>query len=42
MITPHTPKLLLKNLSFYFTKYKNDWKQRKFWKQKIKKSNQDR
>ena len=34
MTTPHTPK----KIYFFFVKYKNDWKEREFWRQKNKKS----
>ena len=29
-----TPKLILKKISFFSTKYKNEWKKCKFWRQK--------
>ena len=32
------PKLLFKNLLFFFIAYKNEWKQHKFPQQKIKRS----
>ena len=32
------PKLLLKEIAFFFTVYKNERKEHKFWQQKIKKS----
>ena len=38
MITLHIPKLLKKNIYFFFTNYKNEWKERKFRRQKNKKS----
>ena len=36
-ITPQTPEFLLKNFTFFFTKYNNDWKECKFWRQKNQK-----
>ena len=38
MITPHIPKLLLKKFYFFFTKYKSEWKERKFCRRKNQKS----
>ena len=38
MITPHTPKLLEKNFTFFFIQHKNDWKELKCWRQKNLKS----
>ena len=31
-------KIIIKKFYFFFTKYKNEWKERKFWRQKNKKS----
>ena len=39
MITLCVPKIVIKNVSFFFTKYKNEQKEHKFWRQKNKKSN---
>ena len=37
MITLHLPKLLLKSFYFFFTVYKNEWKECKFrWEKKLK------
>ena len=33
-ITTQTPKLLPKKFTFFFTKYKNEWSECEFWKQK--------
>ena len=38
MIALCTSKIIIKNFYFFFTKYKNEWKQRKFWRQKNLKS----
>ena len=37
MITLCTP-IIIKIFPFFFTQYKNEWKERKFWRQKNKKS----
>ena len=37
VITPKTPKLLLKKATFSFMKYKNGWKEHDFWRQKNEK-----
>ena len=37
-IAPSIPGLLEKKISFFFTKYKNEWKEHKFWRQKNQKS----
>ena len=39
MITLFTPKIVIKKILLFFTKYKNEWKERKFRKQKKIKSN---
>ena len=49
-ITFCTPKIIIKKICFFFIKYKNEWKERKFWRQRDlkkwllqkQKSNQDR
>ena len=38
MITLCTPKIVIKKFYFFFTKCKNEQKERKFWRQKNKKS----
>ena len=37
IITARIPKLLLKKFIFFFTLYKNEWKEHKFWRQKNQK-----
>ena len=36
-IAPYTPKLLEKKFHFFFSKYKNEWKEHIFWRQKNQK-----
>ena len=38
MIILHYQNCYKNNLPFFFTKYKNEWKERKFWRQKVEKS----
>ena len=38
MITLDIPKLLQKKINFFFIQYKDEWKQRQFWRQKSQKS----
>ena len=39
MITSYTPKSLYKKITVFFTQYKNEWKEREFWRQKNQKIN---
>ena len=32
-------QIVIKKFYFFFAKYKNEWKERKFWRKKIKKCN---